>query len=203
MGTSSRERLVEAMSELMWERGYAATSPGEVRKRSGVGQGSMYHHFPSKRDLALAALERNCADILPSAEELLTAPGDPLTRIEGYLNGPRTPLRGCKVGRMTQDPVVAADSGLLAPVAETFQRIHSALAHVLDEAVAAGQLRADLDPDRMANLVVAAIQGGFVLAIAEQDTPPFEQACAGVMDLLRAASPAPPPSLDPAPRLAE
>ena len=58
-GMESRERLVTAMSELMWERGYAATSPREVRERSGVGQGSMYHHFPSKRDLALAALQRN------------------------------------------------------------------------------------------------------------------------------------------------
>ena len=44
----SRERLVVAMSELMWERGYAATSPRGVRERSGVGQGSMYHHFPGK-----------------------------------------------------------------------------------------------------------------------------------------------------------
>jgi TetR/AcrR family transcriptional repressor of nem operon len=65
---------------------------------------------------------------------------------------------------------------------------------VLGEAVAAGRLRADLDPDRMAHVVGAAIQGGSVLAIAEQDIAPFEQARAGVMDLLRAASPAPPPA---------
>jgi DNA-directed RNA polymerase specialized sigma24 family protein len=32
----------------------------------------------------------------------------------GVLTRPRTPLRGCKVGRMTQDPLVAADSVLLA-----------------------------------------------------------------------------------------
>ena len=53
----SRELLVGTMSELMWERGYADTSPRQVRERSGVGQGSMYHHFPTKRDPALAALE--------------------------------------------------------------------------------------------------------------------------------------------------
>jgi Bacterial regulatory proteins, tetR family len=42
---NSRELLVETMSDLLWERGYADTSPRDVRERSGVGQGSMYHHF--------------------------------------------------------------------------------------------------------------------------------------------------------------
>ena len=184
----SRERLVAAMSDLMWERGYAATSPREVRERSGVGQGSMYHHFPTKHALALAALERNCADILPSADELLTGSGGPLSRIERYLARPRTPLRGCKVGRMTQDPVVRADPTLLAPVADTFRHIHGVLAQVLTEALAGGALPADLDADRLAYLIVATIQGGYVLAISEQDAGPFDQACAGAIDLLRAAA---------------
>jgi len=184
----SRQRLVAAMSDLMWERGYAATSPREVRERSGVGQGSMYHHFPTKHDLALAALERNCADILPSAEELLSGPGDPLARIERYLLRPRTPMRGCKVGRMTQDPLVRADPALLAPVAETFRHIHAVLTQVLHEAITQGQLPASLDPDRLAFLIVATIQGGYVLAISEQDPGPHEQACAAAVDLLRAAA---------------
>jgi AcrR family transcriptional regulator len=37
----------------------------------------MYYHFPTKRDLALAALERNVADLLPAASEL-DGPGDPM-----------------------------------------------------------------------------------------------------------------------------
>jgi AcrR family transcriptional regulator len=189
----SRERLVVAMSELMWERGYAATSPREVRVRSGVGQGSMYHHFPSKRDLALAALERNCADLLPATEELLTAPGDPMAKLTAYLTRPRPALKGCKVGRMTQDPLVAADAGLLAPVADAFAKVHRALASVLREAMSLGELRDDLDPDRLASLLSASIQGGYVLAIAAQDPRPFDDARAGALELLRAAAPAPLP----------
>ena len=45
---SSRDQLTEAMAELLWERGYAATSPRDVMERAGVGQGSMYHHFSGK-----------------------------------------------------------------------------------------------------------------------------------------------------------
>jgi AcrR family transcriptional regulator len=185
----SRERLIETMSELMWERGYAATSPREVRERSGIGQGSMYHHFPSKRDLALAALERNCADLLPASEALLTADGDSFETLTGYLSQPKDALKGCKVGRMTQDPLVATDPGLLAPVADAFDRIHHALVRVLRTAIEAGELNGELDPDRLAYLLTATIQGGYVLAIAQQDRRPFDEARAGALDLLRAAAP--------------
>jgi TetR/AcrR family transcriptional repressor of nem operon len=190
----SRERLIETMSELMWKRGYAATSPREVRERSGIGQGSMYHHFPSKRDLALAALERNCADLLPASEALLTADGDSLEKLTGYLSQPKDALKGCKVGRMTQDPLVAADPGLLAPVADAFDRVHQALVRVLRPAIEAGELSAELDPDRLAYLLTATIQGGYVLAIAQQDRRPFDEARAGALDLLRAAAPRATPS---------
>lgn len=187
-GVDTRERLVETMSELMWERGYADTSPRAVRERAGVGQGSLYHHFPTKRDLALAALERNVADLLPAASEL-DGPGDPMARIEAYLMRPRDALKGCKVGRMTQDPQVREDPVLLAPVARAFAQVHDSWVKVLREAVAAGELRDDLDPGRLAHTLMAILQGGYVLALAQQDPGPFDDARAGALDLLRAAGP--------------
>ena len=184
----SRERLIQATSDLMWERGYAATSPREIRERSGVGQGSMYHHFAGKRELALAALERNCADMLPATESLLVESGDPLDKIEAYLSRQHQALKGCKVGRMTQDPLVASDPALLAPVREAFATVHSHLAAVIGEAIALGELRADLNPDELASLITASIQGGYVLAIAAQDPRPFDEARAGARHLLRAVA---------------
>ncbi|MET7747533.1 TetR/AcrR family transcriptional regulator [Micromonospora sp. NPDC005367] len=191
----SRQLLIDTMSELMWERGYADTSPREVRERSGVGQGSMYHHFPTKRDLALAALERNVSDLLPAASEL-DGPGDPMARIEAYLMRPRDPLKGCKVGRMTQDPQVREDPVLLAPVARAFAQVHLSWVRVLREAIAARQLRDDLDPERLAHTLMAVLQGGYVLAIAQQDPGPFNDALAGALDLLRAATPTAPEHKD-------
>lgn len=41
----------------MSERGYTATSPRLVLDRAGLGKGSLYHHFDTKQDLALAAIE--------------------------------------------------------------------------------------------------------------------------------------------------
>lgn len=183
----TRERLLETMSELLWERGYADTSPRAVRERAGVGQGSQYHHFRSKHDLALAALERNIADLLPHGDEL-AGEGSPLARIEEYLMAPRDALRGCKVGRMTQDPQVREDPALLAPVGAAFDRAHERWERTLRAAVEAGELPEALDPAQVADALMAVLQGGYVLAMARQDPAPFESARRGALALLRTAA---------------
>lgn len=184
---SSKDRLVSAMSDLMWSKGYAATSPREVRELAGVGQGSMYHHFSGKHALALAALHNNCSDLLPNTLTLLQGDGSPMERLRAYLSQPRPALKGCKVGRMTQDPLVATDPELLRPVGEAFAAVRAALVLVIGEAIDAGQLPGSLNPARLAATLSATIQGGYVLAIAAQDEAPFLDACQGALDLLDAA----------------
>ncbi|MGO1715623.1 MAG: TetR/AcrR family transcriptional regulator, partial [Ancrocorticia populi] len=63
-GNTSRERLVNAMALLLWEKGYAATSPRDVMAAAEVGQGSFYHHFSGKHELAVAALSQNISELL-------------------------------------------------------------------------------------------------------------------------------------------
>jgi hypothetical protein len=93
---------------------------------------------------------------------------------------------------MTQDPQVREDPVLLAPVARAFAQVHVSWVKVLREAVAAGELRDDLDPEHLAHTLMAVLQGGYVLAIARQDPGPFDEARAGAISLLRAAAPATP-----------
>ena len=73
MTADARESLVEAARELYADNGVAATTPRQVLARSGVGQGSLYHHFPSKRDLAVAAVTRTVDRALTQSQRLRTA----------------------------------------------------------------------------------------------------------------------------------
>lgn len=52
-----RLRLLEATVELLVERGWSGTSTTLVSKRAGVSRGAQLHHFPTKDDLVLAAVE--------------------------------------------------------------------------------------------------------------------------------------------------
>ena len=177
--------MIDAMSDLMWEQGFAATTPREVRERSGVGQGSMYHHFPTKRDLGMAAIENITSDLMDRSVALLEAEGDPLDRLNDYLSARREPLKGCKVGRLTQDPVVARDPEMLVFVARVFDRITKAASHTVQEAIDRHELRPDLDAASWARLIVATLQGGYVLAIAAQDRSPYDEAFAALRRLVR------------------
>lgn len=180
------ERLIESTRELLWERGYIGTSPKAIQQRAGAGQGSMYHHFDGKPALARAAIDRTAGQMRAAAGALLSGPGTAFDRIAAYLRRERDVLRGCPIGRLTQDPDVMADPLLRAPVHDTFAWLRARLTDVLAEGVQQGELNASLDPAATASTLVAVLQGGYVLARAADDPAPFAQAVDGALALLAA-----------------
>ncbi len=53
-----RTRLMEATIDCLVEYGWAGTTTTVVSQRAGVSRGAQLHHFPSKKDLVVAAVER-------------------------------------------------------------------------------------------------------------------------------------------------
>ncbi|WP_344887506.1 TetR/AcrR family transcriptional regulator [Nonomuraea antimicrobica] len=184
----ARERLIESTRELLWERGYVGTSPKAIQRRAGAGQGSMYHHFHGKPDLALAAITRSAEELRDRAEAAFTGPGGAAERVAAYLRRERDALKGCPVGRLTQDPDVMADPGLRRPVEETFAWLTGRLAGLLAQGRAAGELDARLDPAATAAALVAMVQGGYVLARAAGDPEAYARAVEGALALLTRTS---------------
>ncbi|MER7703206.1 TetR/AcrR family transcriptional regulator [Kitasatospora sp. NPDC097605] len=183
---ATQDRLIESTQELLWERGYVGTSPKAIQQRAGVGQGSMYHHFDGKPDLAAAALRRSAEQMRAVAAADLAGPGTAYDRVAAYLRRERDVLRGCRIGRMAQDPEVVADPRLRAPVEETFDWLRGRIAEVIAEGRAAGDLRPGAEPADLAAAVVAVVQGGYVLARAAGSAEPFERAVRGALALLAA-----------------
>lgn len=82
---STREHLITAAKELLWEGGYQAMSPRAVQERSGAGQGSFYHHFASKADLATTALGEVADEMRETFNMVLHTDKPPLVRVREYL----------------------------------------------------------------------------------------------------------------------
>jgi len=55
--SDAKERLTEAVIELIWTGSYGSTSVDLICERAGVKKGSFYHFFESKTALALAGIE--------------------------------------------------------------------------------------------------------------------------------------------------
>ncbi|WP_406010517.1 TetR/AcrR family transcriptional regulator [Streptomyces sp. NBC_00637] len=182
--SSTAERLIESTRELLWERGYVGTSPKAILERADAGQGSMYHHFKGKPDLALAAIRRTADEMRAAAEGVLDGPGTPYERIEAYLTRERDVLRGCPVGRLTMDPEVIASDELREPVDATIDLIRERIAHLVEEGKEQGQFGAGLDGEAIAATVVATVQGGYVLARASGSPAAFDAGVRGLLSLL-------------------
>jgi TetR/AcrR family transcriptional regulator, transcriptional repressor for nem operon len=174
------------MRDLLWERGYAATSPRAVLDRAGVGQGSMYHHFTGKEQLAVEALALTADEVFEQARATMAGPGSARDRVRAYLAREREVLRGCPVGRMAGDADVLGSESLRAVLATTFERIRGLVVSVLEEGVRAGEFAAGVHADDLAETVLAVVQGGYVLARAAGRVDPFDRAVRGAIVLLDA-----------------
>ena len=87
-----RARLLEATVELLVEKGYAGTSTTLVSERAGVSRGAQLHHFPTKQDLVVAAVE-HVTEV--RGAELAAAADEPADRTAGG------PARCCRCSATT------------------------------------------------------------------------------------------------------
>lgn len=71
--TLTRGRLLDATIESLIEVGYAHTTTIAVGERAGLSRGAQLHHFPSKSDLLIAAIEHLFEERAKELEAELTA----------------------------------------------------------------------------------------------------------------------------------
>ncbi|TWF78138.1 TetR family transcriptional regulator [Pseudonocardia hierapolitana] len=173
----ARTRLLDAAKQLVWDRGVEATSPNMVLARSGVGQGSLYHHFGSKAAWAEAAITALAADLTAETDELFSAHPTGVEQLRAYLTRPRPALDGCRLGRLAFDPEIRADDALRAPISAYFEHLRA----LLRPAVHATGVD---DTDGVVEAICAVVQGGYVTSRLSDDPDALDRACRGLLTLL-------------------
>jgi AcrR family transcriptional regulator len=79
---ATRDALVRATVESLVELGYARTTTQEVQTRAGVSRGALTHHFTTKADLVLAAVDHLYEEFSESLRKAAAGlPADPATRV--------------------------------------------------------------------------------------------------------------------------
>lgn len=82
----TRTALLDAARALFVELGYAASSTPMIVSRAGTTRGALYHHYPDKKAIFRAVLEREAASV---AEAIEAAEGTAraVTALDRLLNG--------------------------------------------------------------------------------------------------------------------
>jgi len=79
---STRALLVRATVDCLVELGYARTTTQEVQTRAGVSRGALTHHFTTKAELVVAAVDHLYEEFSESVRQAAAAlPADPATRV--------------------------------------------------------------------------------------------------------------------------
>jgi AcrR family transcriptional regulator len=185
-GRATRDRIVSAAADLMFEQGVAGTSLQDVQQAARVSGSQMYHYFGDKASLVHAVIawqgETVLGDQWPWLSRLDTLPGIRAWRDYVVSTMRRRECRGgCHIGSLASE-LSDLDPAARSDLAAAFQRWITAIRDGLQAMQNRGELRADADVARLSCALMAAVQGGLLLAKAQRDVAPLEAALDTVID---------------------
>lgn len=76
-----RDQILDAATELFAEQGYSDGVTQALADRLGVGKGTLYRYFPSKRELFLAAVDRVMRRLRERVDSAIVTEADPLDQV--------------------------------------------------------------------------------------------------------------------------
>lgn len=194
-GRATVARILEAACVLFARQGVRATTLDQIGSAAGAGRSQLYHFFADKADLVADVVgfqvERVLSSVEPSFDTVNTA-DDLRTWCANAIRehaASRDPIR-CPIGSLIYELDSTDYSLARAALKAGFARWEQAIADALRRIAHCGGLRPDADPTSSAAGLLAAYQGGMLLADVNNNVTPLRHA----LDTALAATlqPAPP-----------
>jgi AcrR family transcriptional regulator len=167
----NRERLLKAATAV-FSAGGAEASLEAVARRAGVGIGTLYRHFPT-REALFEAVYRHEVQQLSELADQLKDEAAPVEALRRWLRS-GVEFAATKKGMVAALAVAVAGSTELH--AHSFEQLTRAAGVLLDRAVAAGEIRSDIQPE---NLVRALVGMCYM-----HDQPGWQASVLRLMDVL-------------------
>lgn len=177
-GQRTRARIVDAAAGLIYDRGVAGTTLEDVKAAAEVSGSQLYHYFADKDALVQAVINRQ-ADVVVDTQQRVD-----LGTIEGlraWRNMVVTEVErskgkgGCPLGTLGGQ-LAESDPRARGQLAAGFERWSTVLRDGLRALHSAGHVKPGVDPDDLADTLLAAVQGGLLLAQVHRDTRPLRTA---------------------------
>ncbi len=183
--SDTRERIVEATAALFMQQGYSASGLKAIAVASEATTGSLYHFFPGgKTELAAETLRLSGARYAELVMAIIDAAPDPVTAMQDCFAAAAEVLRAtdyadaCPIATVALE-VASSDEPLRVVTEEIFE---SWLSAATQRFTAVG-----IPEDRardLATLFIGALEGGFLLSRAAQDTAAMESLGRSVVSLV-------------------
>jgi AcrR family transcriptional regulator len=202
-GVETRQRIVAAAADLILQQGVAGTTLDDVRAEAEVSSSQIYHYFADKEALVRAVVEYRAQTVVGETHEPM------LTAVKGIddLRAWRDKVvsiqeaagcqGGCPLGSLGSE-LAELDHVARGDVAAGCRRWEAAFRTCLQGMRDRGQLVPAADPGQLAAAMLAALQGGLLLAQIERSVRPLAAALDVMISLTESLAPPRRPSDDPA-----
>ncbi len=177
-GLETRARIVGNAAELVFERGVSGTSLEDVRTAVKVSGSQLSHYFEDKRDLTRQVIAFRTNDVIAFHTSPQLGHLDSMQALQAWADAciadaPAVYLRGgCVYGSLVGE-LLEADEGILDDLAAGYDRWLQLFQDGLTAMRRRGELAEDADPRHLAVALVAAHQGGTMLAHATGSEEPL------------------------------
>ncbi len=186
-GELTRQRIVETAAPIFNQRGYAGCSMQDVMEATGLEKGGLYRHFTSKEELAAEAFRfalgravkirtGDLADIEGAVEKLRYA-------VERFVDTPSPMQGGCPL----MNTAIDADDGnpvLRKLASQGIQDWKARLAKIVEQGLKRGEIRKGTEPRRVANTIIATLEGALMISRLEGSRAALKDAQATLGDML-------------------
>lgn len=178
-GTQTRTEIMDAAEAHILDKGFAGTTIDAVIEDAGVTKGAFFYHFDTKADLAHALVERYARMERELTMELLdearSRTDDPARRLvlfvrlfEERMDELIDPYPGCLFASYCYERGLF-DDHTLEVVEDGFERWREVIGDHVREAFDAHPPAADVDPDDLADALMAVFEGAFILSKTMED----------------------------------
>lgn len=184
-GQATRARILEHAAELIYANGVHATNNDRLRRAAGVSGSQINHYFPTKESLVLAVIAWQAERVLAFHRGERFAGFDDLEAFRAwtdhYVAYERAYQEGCSLGSLASE-IIKTDLDVHDELAGAFDQWRAIFRDGLQRMQDQRRLSAAADPTRLANLLLAAFQGGMLLAQVAQEITPLRDALQTAVD---------------------
>lgn len=173
MSSSSREAILAAAKRTAQARGYSGLNFRDLADEVGIKAASIYHHFPSKADLAAAVARRYWEDSAAALETMLTETSDPVRCLREYPGTFRKALENNN--RMCLCSFMAAEhDDLPEAVRKEVQIFADVNVAWLSKVLSAAAVIKSGESEQRARAIFAAIAGAQLIARSRSDVALYD-----------------------------
>lgn len=177
-GQRTRGTIIAAAADLFHRHGSAATTLADVRETAMVSSSQLYHYFGDKQDLVRAVVDHQASVVIENQQAMNLSTVDAFREWKDALTTDEAAMRGqggCPLGSLGAE-LAATDPVGRDRVAAGFQRWSRVIELGLANMQHDGTIADDVDTQRLAVAILAALQGGLLMGHVEQNANALDAA---------------------------